>query len=139
MKQLLSLAIALSAIAFCSANATCATKDTTGRWSTNMITTTLGSVTWIHCGISISPSGAVKSTSSCLTQSGGKTTVTGQLSLIQPEACRYGGALTFANNSKTPVFIDLATMSDSKDVIEGVGDFGALHTGVLFNAVKNGD
>jgi hypothetical protein len=78
------------------------------------------------------------SPASCLLSTGGKSAIKGSLHIVQGPACRYNATLTFTSSNSTAT-IGLATMSQNKQVIEGVGSTGispTVGTGVTFNMIK---
>ena len=118
-----------------SADAACAPVDLAGEWDAYSVGATTGEGVWNRCNVSFNSSARFLSGSSCRTDSGARSTLSGQLSV--DSSCRVTGRFTerFRGGTNT-CSIPQATLSRDKEVVTGVGKC-ANGAGIFsFNMVK---
>ena len=132
-RELPLIAAALSALATASpADAACTQAQAAGTWAAYSVGAQSGSVYWIKCTLTIKTNGAF-SAGSCIQSNGASSPASGTVKLTNAANCTYSGSITFTADGVTST-VNQATLSQSKELVDGVGTF--LGGGFAFNMVR---
>jgi hypothetical protein len=133
-RLLASTAIAAAVLVGSSAEANCVQAQAAGFWSAYSSGVQGGESYWVKCTLHINTAGNIIETSGCTNSAGRVSVATGSILAPGTGSCNYKGSITYKINNTT-LTIDRLTLSQNKEIMEGVGSYN--NGFVTFNMVRN--